>query len=388
MEYRCISADCHMDLCWLPHDLFTSSATQAMKSRMPYVKEGPDGFMWEMSPGVTLSRANAKGGVGTAGNTAYVPGTDHRFDRIATTGLYSEGSKGIFRPSTPELRLKEQDRDGLQAEVIYGLLNAGNRIKDDEVATEFFRIYNDWLSAFCSYDRKRFVGLASLPVHSVEAAAAEARRVSKLNIGGLDMPVSYRMIPLWSTYWDPLWKVAAETNLAIHIHTISPPPPAYPVPDQPSAAFKGAARATAIAVFQVHLASVLAAIIHGGALERFPNLRVVLGESGIGWIPYVLDRMDHEYETRFKTMLSELRMKPSEYWRRQCRATFQADRIGTKLLDDLGIETVMWGSDFPHLDGVYPDSQEYIKDQFGHLPASEVRKIICENAGRFYGLIS
>ena len=80
-------------------------------------------------------------------------------------------------------------------------------------------------------------------------------------------------------------------------------------------------------------------------------------------------------------------MKPSDYWRRQCRATFQYDRIGAKLLDDLGIENVMWGSDYPHPDGVFPDSQEYIKRQFGHLPSATQRKITCENAGKFYGLI-
>ena len=133
--------------------------------------------------------------------------------------------------------------------------------------------------------------------------------------------------------------------------------------------------------------NLLASVIYGGALERFPNLRIVLGESGIGWIPYILDRMDYEYEDRFKSH-RPLKMKPSDYWRRQCRATFQNDVIGLMLLDKLGIETVMWGSDYPHPDGVFPDSQEYINRQFGHLPNSAQRKIICENAGKCYGLIS
>ena len=148
----------------------------------------------------------------------------------------------------------------------------------------------------------------------------------------------------------------------------------------------GVAAATRIAGFQLFTATVLAAVIHGGALERFPNLRVVLGESGIGWIPYVLDRMDYEYEGRFKGRMG-LKMKPSDYWRRQCRATFQNDRVGAMLLDVMGVETVMWGSDYPHLDGVFPDSQEHIKQQFSHLPSATQRKISCENAGKFYGLI-
>jgi hypothetical protein len=71
------------------------------------------------------------------------------------------------------LRLQDQDRDGIQAEVMYGLLGSGERMKDREAAIEFYRIYNDWLSDFCSYDRKRFVGLASIPSHSVDAAVAD-----------------------------------------------------------------------------------------------------------------------------------------------------------------------------------------------------------------------
>jgi len=80
-------------------------------------------------------------------------------------------------------------------------------------------------------------------------------------------------------------------------------------------------------------------------------------------------------------------MKPSEYWHRQCYATYQSDRIGIKMIDELGEDNVMWGSDFPHPDGVWPDSTEVIEKELGHLPAKTRRKIVCENAGRLYGLI-
>jgi predicted TIM-barrel fold metal-dependent hydrolase len=305
-------------------------------------------------------------------------------DRIASTGLYTDGAKGIFRPTTPELRLKDQDRDGIQAEVLYGLLGTGNKMADREASAEFYRIYNDWLSDFCSYDRTRFVGLASIPSYSIEAAVAETLRSSKLNIGGLDVSFSYNMMPLWDASWDPLWRAAADANLAVHFHTIGPPPTAA-VPEKLSEASKLADQASRTAGNQLFLATILASIIHGGALERFPNLRIVLGESGIGWIPYVLDRMDHEFEERFKNL--PLKMKPSAYWRRQCRATFQYDPIGVMLLDKIGVETVMWGSDYPHPDGVFPDSQEYIQRQFGELPPLARRQVTCANAGKFYGLI-
>src|SRR5688572_24605395 len=128
--------------------------------------------MWVTKSGLDLGLANGKGGTGTTGGagTPYIPGKDYRRDRMATTGLLSDGVQGIFRPSTPELRLQDQDRDGIQAEVMYGVLGTGNKMTDHEAAVEFYRIYNDWLADFCSYDRKRFVGLASIPGHRVEVA--------------------------------------------------------------------------------------------------------------------------------------------------------------------------------------------------------------------------
>ena len=109
----------------------------------------------------------------------------------------------------------------------------------------------------------------------------------------------------------------------------------------------------------------------------------MLGEAGIGWIPYVLWRMDAEWEDQFKDL--SLTMPPSGYWKRQCRATYQSDPVGIKLLDELGAGNVMWGSDFPHPDGIWPDSQEYIARELGHLPAATRRKIVCENAAKLYG---
>ncbi len=161
MEYRCISADCHIDLNWLPYDLFTANASHAMKDRMPFVIQGPEGPMWVTNSGLNFGFANGKGSsgaVGAGGKYNYVAGVAHRLDRIASTGPYADGSRGVFRPTTPELRLQDQDRDGVQAEVMYGLLSAGVKMTDREASVEFFRIYNDWLSDFCSYDRKRFVG--------------------------------------------------------------------------------------------------------------------------------------------------------------------------------------------------------------------------------------
>ena len=126
MLYTRISADCHIDLCWLPPDLFTSNCSAAMKDRMPYVTDSPKGPRWVTKNGANLGLMN---GMGSAGRE-YVPGKIHRSDRMAATGLYEDGKRGIRRLTDPELRLKDQERDGVQAEVLYGILGATRRLND------------------------------------------------------------------------------------------------------------------------------------------------------------------------------------------------------------------------------------------------------------------
>jgi predicted TIM-barrel fold metal-dependent hydrolase len=379
MRYQRISADCHIDLPWIPPDLFTANASAALKDRMPYVKDGPDGPFWTAKNGTSFG---LWGGVGPAGSK-YEPGKHHRVDVMAATGLYDDGKKGIARPTDPARRAKDMDRDGVQAEVIYGILGAATRLNDHEAATEMFHIYNDWLVEFCRHDPDRFIGLACLPYGDIDAAVQEVYRVAKLGLRGMELSCSWDMEPMWHPTWEPLWKAVNDVNLPLHFHTFPALPPS--VLENQKGLTRRAAFFTVVSAFQMNLVNILAAIVGAAVLERYPNVRIAFGESGIGWVPYALDRMDFEWEDRFHDL--GLKMKPSDYWRRQCKATFQFDRIGTKLIDDMGVETLMWGSDYPHGDGVWPDSTKYIAEQFGHLPADVTYKMTCENAGKFYGLI-
>src|SRR5882724_7870074 len=380
MQYKRISADCHLDMPWMPPDLFTSMAPREMKDRMPFVIETDDGPKWTAKNGASFGYKN---GVGPAGSK-YVPGKHHRVDVMAETGLYADGAKDIRRVSDPHLRIKDLDRDGVDAEVIYGILGASSRLNDHDAANEMLRIYNDWLKDFCSHYPDRHIGLACLPYGDIDAAVKEIYRVAKMGIRGLELSCSWDMEPMWHPMWEPLWKAVNDVNLPLHFHTF-PSVPASVREKAPTPLAKRAALFTGVSAFQMNLINILAALIGAAVLERYPNLRVVFGESGIGWIPYALDRMDFEWEDRFRDL--GLTMKPSDYWRRQCKATFQFDRIGTRLIGEIGEETLMWGSDYPHGDGVWPESSKYIEEQFGHLPAATTHKIVCENAGKFYGLI-
>jgi predicted TIM-barrel fold metal-dependent hydrolase len=342
------------------------------------VTDGPDGPYWTCKNGTSFGLKN---GLGPSG-AKYVPGTHARADLMAATNLYEDGKKDIRRVSDPDLRIKDMELDGVDAEVLYGILGAASKLSDHEAANEMYRIYNDWLSDFCSHYPGRHIGLACLPYGDIDAAVQEIHRVKDLNLRGIELSCSWDMEPMYHPCWEPLWQTINEVGLPLHFHTFPAMDPAKRVGlDRNSSR---AAVFTIVSGFQMNLVNIVAAIIGKAVLERYPNIRIALGESGIGWLPYALDRMDFEWEDRFHDL--GLKMKPSDYWRRQCKATFQFDTIGTKLVDDIGVESLMWGSDYPHGDGVWPESDKYIAAQFGHLPDDVVRKITCDNAVEFYGL--
>ena len=378
MQYEIISADCHIDLPWLPADLFTSQAAKKYRDRMPYVDQTDNGPQWVSRTGAQFGLQN---GMGSAGRK-YIPGQIHRSDRMAAQGLYSDGEKGIRRLTDPKLRIKDQDLDGVQAEVIYGVLGASMRLNDNEAATELLRIYNEWLADFCAAAPDRFAGLASIPSHDIDAAVAEIQNVAERGVlKGIEVANTHDMAPLFDPSWKPVWEVANEAQLPIHYHTIGPKND-YNF-DNMAALQRRQAFAVHITSFQLAMSKIIMEIIYGGVLEAYPKIKVVIGESGIGWIPYILDHMDLEWEDQFKDLT--LKMKPSDYWRRQCFATYQSDPIGLRLLDILGEDNVMWGSDFPHPDGVWPDSKAFIEREFEHIPKTIKEKILCDNAAELYG---
>jgi len=382
MQYKRISADCHLDMIWLPFDLFTSNASQALKDQMPFVKDQEDGSKrWIDNNGADFGTAGLVG----ASGTPYIPGKQLRVDKMAEAGLYDDFKyKGLRRPGDPHLRVKELDRDGMDAEVIYGILAACAKMKNPKAANEMLRIYNDFIHNFTSHYPDRMIGLACLPYSDINAAAAEVRRVAKMGMKGVELSCSWHMTPMWHPMWDPLWEAVNETQLPLHFHTFPAIDPElrkkYEGLVQRQMTYAG------LCLFQMTLGNILTAMMGAAVFERFPNIRMVMGESGIGWIPYVLDRMDFEYKDQYQDL--KLKKLPSEYWRGHCKATFQYDRIGTKLIEDMGVETLMWGSDYPHPDGVWPESAKYIDDQFKHLPPDVVHKMTCENAAKFYGLVN
>ncbi len=193
--------------------------------------------------------------------------------------------------------------------------------------------------------------------------------------------------PLYHPTWEPFWAAAAETRLPVGLHLFVRSPAGRPgVHPIATAAIAGV-----MVPFQ--LLDPLVGIIFSGVLERHPGVRLVLAESGIGWIPFVLARMDHEYGKYVEAREGweerggiPLTLRPSEYFRRQVWATFQDDAAGLGLLAMIGDDRVMWASDYPHPDSTWPNSRRVIEAQMRGLPEDTRRKLTRENARALYGL--
>ena len=375
MTYRIISADCHIDMTWMPGDLWIKNAPADFREQVPQVRETAEGPRWYAEE----KELGVFGGLGF-GFDRVQRGYSKHVEKMFEVGFYDGGP----HPTTPELRLKDQELDGIDAEVMYGILGIGMRMKDHDVIRFVYEIYNDWAADFCKTNPRRFVGLACIPNHDPQAAATELRRAAQLGLRGADFAVGTAVLPIWHAGWDPLWEAAQDCRMPISFHTVG-----YPVrePSDPdmARAYDLRYRATRTTMFQIAAAEFLAGIVFSGALDRFPGFRFVLGEAGVGWLPYILDRMDEEYDDRYYQL--QLSLKPSELWRRQGYSTYQHEPSVATMIPLIGEDTIMWGSDYPHPDGIWPDSRKWIAADLAGVPEAVQRKIVCDNAGKLYGLL-
>jgi len=388
VNYSVISGDGHIDLVWLPEDLFVSEAPASLKGRMPKVVETNAGRIWQ-AEGVLLG--SVAGGGLTSINEPYKPGLSHRLDKMEELGFFSDAQQGKYHPSNPELRIKDQEVDGVQGEVIYGILGIASGfsdteggISDPEVVTAVYDIYNSWIADFCKSNSDRFAGLACIASHDPQVASQQLRRAAELGLKGAELSVADAVKPIYHKDWDILWATAAECKMPISFHTIGLP--YRQLEDATDDGYQWIDLGLLYTLFQLSGPEFLVSILLSGACDRYPDFRFVLGECGVGWLPYVLDRIDKLYEDRLTPL--KLSMKPSEFWHRQGYSTFQDERISREMIKAVGENNIIWGSDYPHPDCIWPESQDFIQRNLGQLDERVRSKVVRENAGKLYGFLN
>ncbi len=286
----------------------------------------------------------------------------------------------------PVERLKDMDTDGVEAEVLYSDVEAGVSFNDlaDGARPAAFRAWNDAALEFASHDAKRLLPVYLVPVVDVDEAVAEVERLAREGARAVMLPLyptDVGLPPYFDPRYDRLWGALEETGLPISQH-VGANDALWSILHYDTTPAKG--------IFQslppVFMAEALANWIVGGVFERFSKLRVVLVEAGLGWIPFFLERLDtmkkrHGWD--HYEMLPEL---PSFYFKRNMMATFEEDTYGVSQRHRLGIENLMWATDYPHPDSTWPESQQVLETHFSDVPVDEARLMIGGNAARIYHL--
>ncbi len=279
-------------------------------------------------------------------------------------------------------RLQDMALDGVEAEVIYTTL--GFRLfglLDEPLQRELFRAYNDWLAEMCSYDPKRLLGLALIPLLDVEAGVKELRRCAKLGLRGALIMCSP---PEGQSYadrtFDPFWAEAQTLGMPLSLH--------LGTGHGRESRYDADLFLRAMTIPH-EVQRTFATLLFGGVLERFPDLKLVSAENDIGWVPHFLARADLTFHKLGSLRLSakggtDLKLLPSEYFRRQVYATFIDDEVGVRNTDLFGVDNYMWSSDYPHLMATWPRSREAVARNFQGISDEVKWKIVRENAARLY----
>jgi predicted TIM-barrel fold metal-dependent hydrolase len=300
--------------------------------------------------------------------------------------LASFSYAGVHRGGwDPAQRIEDMDQDGVAGDVLYTTL--GFRmfwIRDAGFQRACFKVYNDWLAEFCVQSPKRLKGLGLISLYDPKQAAQDLAECRKKGLaGGVVWASPPEELPFFSDVYDPFWAAAQDLAMPLSLHEFA----GFQWVDWDSSAEKR----TVSQAFNSHeVERTFATLILSGVLERFPGLKVVAAEVNCGWLPFFLFRIDERFAntgirfrgTPFKTKLT---LKPSEYFRRQLFATFIDDPFGVKHRDEIGVENILWSSDFPHSATFWPHSQEKIVKDFENVAEADKQKILWQNSAKLYG---
>lgn len=289
------------------------------------------------------------------------------------------------------VRLKDMDSEGIYRTVIYtsvGLFFGGD--EEPQIMGALCRAYNNWIADYCKKSPDRFLAVGIVPLMDIETSVVEARRaVETLGLKGIMIrPNPYAGRPLHDPAYGPFWRELQALGAPVCIHEGAtgnvPFAGADRVRKQPGVEHPGwATFAMSHVICHPHEQQIASMqLISGGVLEKFPKLKVAFMESGCGWLPYWLHRLDEHYEA-LPAMLPEMKRPATEYFKRQCWIATEGEEADmASVLKYVGDDRVIWASDYPHFDCKLPGSLEWCK----HSGLSEevLEKLLWKNAAALY----
>jgi predicted TIM-barrel fold metal-dependent hydrolase len=309
-------------------------------------------------------------------------------DRAPRFANRDDTSSGRVRAGgwDPYERLKDQAYDSISAEVLYPTRGTLAWVVGDVGLEEACcRAYNDWMIDFCSVAPQRFWGLAMISLWNIEHAVQELERCRKAGLRGANiglMPASE--LPYSSEHYERFWAACQDLAMPVNMHINSGPGRRQFSPQQRSGLMPDGAVG-----HKWECMHAMGNLIAAGVLERYPGLRLVAAEAGVGWIPFFAQEFDY-YQVSFAPSSAgvgrqrDLPRRPSEYIYGQVYGAFIRDEVGCKLLPDYGLDTFMWSNDYPHSACIWPGATQFIAQDLGHLTPEARAKILCGNAAQLY----
>ena len=382
--FRPFSGDSHLEI---PPDMWTHRVEARYRERAPRrirLPEGGDAIVGENSP------------ICYGGTGHYSGHTPEDFNPMAPDDYDETVGAG-----SPEQRVGEQDTDGISGELLFpsnSTWKVARGITNDDVFNAVIRGYNDYLTdEYCAAAPDRLVGVGLLPHRGVESDIAEMEHCKQIGMktvvlgrypGGKRFPTSDD---------DRFFAAALDVDMPITIHTSMggvraemnypkrPPQTDVPPDDILLRMYRhGNHHCGALEATQMVL---------DGLFDRFPALRIYWAENNIGWLPFYFEQMDLEYERNHFWAedlygVKKLDRRPSEYIKEHAIWGFFDDPIGLKLRDEIGVDKIVWGSDFPHVVTTWPNSQQILDRELTGVPDQDRRKILRDNIADFLGLDS
>lgn len=293
----------------------------------------------------------------------------------------------LQRNYDPVSQLEAMDREGMDVAVLFRTAPMHtNENFEPEYANDLCRAWNSWISNFCQVNPDRLKASALITLHDVELATQEARRaVLELGAVGLSMcpePINGRQIH--DHHFDPLWAEVERLGVPICFH-----PGSNPQQEQVSLRFLGHPNQDLLVHSlrnpMEHILAV-SCFCAGGVLERFPKLKVAFLEGNCSWLPWLLYRLDEYWELQGSLADVPLRQKPSDYFRQQCFISVDVDEaLVVNLIDYLGDDTIVFSTDYPHIDSHWPHAVDTFLSLPG-IPEESKKKVLWDNCARLYSL--
>ncbi len=279
----------------------------------------------------------------------------------------------------PDAHVKDMDLDGIAGGVLYpsqGLTLW--RIPACDVLSASFRAYNDYIAEFCQPYPNRLKGIAMLNVDDAEEGIRELERAAKLGLAGAMIPIT-PMLGYDQPAYERFWAAAQDLDMPLSLHTATE-------------RWRPGMDLNIAAIFpfrdrDAEVRDALSAMIFSGVFERYPKLNVGAVEFEASWAPHYMQNMDYYYKQRATGIMGR-RFKgdalPSDFFRKNVFISFQEDDIGIQFRHHIGVDNLMWGSDYPHAESTFPKSQEILERMLQDVPEDEKAKITWENAAKIY----